>query len=118
MRKSIAVMDQRPSSVNSRLPPPERSASANEISPILTPNPVARARSSSCSRDRGGDYGVSTNPGGGGGGSMPKAFSSVDNLLDQPTGNEEDARFLRKVKPSHMICDPAVSTFPVEMPGW
>ena len=77
----------------SRLPP-ARSASANEISPILTPNP-ARTRSSSCCR---GDYGVSTNPSGGVAGGMTKVFSSVDNLLEPPAASEEDARFLRKVK--------------------
>ena len=98
LRKSIAVMDQRPT--NSRQPalppPPVRSASANEISPIMTPNPVARTRSSSCCR--GGDYGVSANPKGGNNGNMSKAFSSasVDNLLE-PAASEEDAQFLRKV---------------------
>ena len=94
LRKSIAVMDPRPT--NSCQPqPPVRSASANEISPILTPNPaMSRTRSSSCCR--GGDYGVSSNPEGGGGGNMSKAFSSVDNLLE-PAASEEDARFLKKV---------------------
>ena len=93
MRKSIAVMDQTKGRQQPSNPQPVRSASANEISPILTPNPVARTRSSSSCRG-GSDYGVSANPNGG---SMSRAFSSADNLLE-PAASEEDARFLRKVR--------------------